>query len=63
MIYKRKTKDEWEIQGNYGHGWEMVTVEETWKEAKAQLRVYRENEPQYRHRAIKKRVPIRGRRR
>src|SRR5687767_8101318 len=45
--HKRKTKDEYEIQGNYGHGhgWECVTTEETRQAAKDQLRTYRENEP------------------
>jgi hypothetical protein len=42
----RKTKDIWVVQGNYGygHGWEDVTAAETWKEAKQNLREYRENE-------------------
>lgn len=58
MAYKRKTRDEWEIQGNYGQGWEMVTVEDSWKAAKAQAKTYRQNEPQYRHRIVKKRVKL-----
>lgn len=59
MAYVRKTKDEYEIQGNYGPrcGFEMVTCEETWKEAKAQVQCYRENEP-YTFRIVKKRVPV-----
>lgn len=33
------------LQGNYGvHGWEDLCVEETRKEALAQLKTYRENE-------------------
>lgn len=54
-MYIRKTKDEYEIQGHYGQGWEMVTTEETWREAKNQLKCYNENEP-YPHRIKKKRV-------
>ena len=54
-MYKRKTEDEYEIQGNYGQGREMVTVEVTRKEAKDQLKCYNENEP-YPHRIVKKRV-------
>jgi hypothetical protein len=50
MTYVRKTRDVWEVQGNYGQGWECVTTENTWKEAREQVRVYRENEPQYPHR-------------
>ena len=35
---------EYEIQGNYGYGWDMLTTEETLVDAHAQLKVYRENE-------------------
>jgi hypothetical protein len=47
MKYTRKTKDVWEIQGYYSrqYGYECVTSEETYKEAKIRLREYRENEP------------------
>lgn len=38
---------EYEIQGNYGYGYECVTTEETKKEALARLKEYRENEPTY----------------
>ena len=55
-MYQRKTTDEYEIQGNYGYGFEMVTTEETWKAAREQLKCYRENEPEYIHRIVKKRV-------
>lgn len=56
----RKTKDEYEIQGDYGygHGWEKVTTEETWSAAKEQLRTYRENEPGVPFKIVPKRVPI-----
>lgn len=45
------------VQGNYGygHGWEDLTAERTWKEAKEQLRTYRENESAP-FRVIKRRV-------
>jgi hypothetical protein len=43
MAYTRKTKDVWYILVNYGHGWEHETTEDTWKEAKDQIRCYREN--------------------
>jgi hypothetical protein len=60
MAYKRKTEDEYIVQGNYncGYGWEDVTAESTRKEAKERLKEYRENEPQYPHRLIKRRVKI-----
>ena len=57
-MYKRKTKDEWEIQGNYGHGWEMVTTEETYRQAREQLKCYRENDPGTPHRIKCVRVAI-----
>ncbi len=45
-MYKRKTRDVWEIQGYYGdqYGYEVVTIGETWTEAKELLKCYRENE-------------------
>jgi len=36
---------EYDVQGNYGYGWEAVTCEETRREALKRLREYRENEP------------------
>jgi hypothetical protein len=47
---------EYEIQGNYGQGWEMVTTEDDPLEARQRLKEYNENEPQYPHRIAKKRV-------
>jgi hypothetical protein len=38
-------KYEYDIEGNYGYGYEMVTCEENIREARARLREYRENEP------------------
>jgi hypothetical protein len=35
---------EYEVQGNYGYGWDMVTTEESKAEALQQLKVYRLNE-------------------
>ena len=35
---------EYEIQGNYGYGWDVLTTEETIGEANAQLATYRANE-------------------
>jgi hypothetical protein len=59
MAYQRKTTDEFEIQGDYGYGWEMVTVESTWLEAKEQIKCYRENQPAP-YRIVRKRVPIKS---
>jgi hypothetical protein len=57
MGYIRKTRDEFHIEGDYGKGWEMVTVEITYKEARDQLRCYNMNEP-YPHRIRKRRIKI-----
>lgn len=60
MGYTRKTKDEFEVQGNYGygHGFECVTAEETKPEARKRLKEYRENEPGIPFKIVKKRVRI-----
>lgn len=42
---QRITADSFEGHGNYGHGFEMVTAEETRKAARVRLREYRDNEP------------------
>ena len=55
-----KTKLIWVVQGSYGygHGWEDVTAEENWKEAKARLREYRDNERGVPFRVIRRREKI-----
>lgn len=60
MPYIRKTKDEYVIIGNYGYGdgWEDLTSEDNRTDAKQRLKEYRENEPQYDHRLIKRRVKL-----
>jgi len=35
---------EYEIQGNYGYGWDILTTESSMKEARAQLVTYEKNE-------------------
>lgn len=60
MPYTRKTRDYWDIQQYTGapYGWESVSACETWKEAKQELRDYRENQPEYPVRARRKRERI-----
>jgi hypothetical protein len=60
MVRQRKTEDEYEVQQYTGpqYGWEMVTTETTRKEALARLKEYRENQPEYPARMVKKRVKI-----
>lgn len=43
MAYERKTIDTWELQLNYGYGWEYTLTEYTRKEARERLKEYREN--------------------
>lgn len=45
------------VQGNYGHGWEDLTGSTDYKEARDNLRDYRQNEPGP-HRLIKRREKI-----
>jgi hypothetical protein len=56
MPYQRKTEDEFILQGYYSYGWEDLTTEETYKEAKARKREYQDNE-RGTYRIIKKRIP------
>jgi len=60
MPYVRKTKDYWEVQGNYGYGdsYECVTAADTRKEAQGYLKDYRQNEPGIPFRIVKKRECI-----
>ena len=43
MAYIRKTKDRWDLMSNYGYGWECEVSYDTYKEAKEDLKAYREN--------------------
>ena len=43
MAYVRKTVDRWDIETNYGYGWEVECSEYTLKDAKMQYRCYRDN--------------------
>jgi len=42
--YQRKTRDLWDILGDYGQGWEVLTCATSLKEKNQHLREYRENE-------------------
>ena len=55
-----KVKDEWYIQGYYSkeYGWEEVSAYDNIKEAKDDLKAYRENQPEYPHRLRKRRIKI-----
>lgn len=59
-MYKRKTRDEWQVQGLYSsqYGYECVDVLNTRKEAWESLKAYRENEGGVSFKIVKKRVRI-----
>ena len=57
-MYVRKTYDEYEVLGNYGYGWDVLTTCATLKEARDDLKAYRENEPSVPHKIEKRRVRI-----
>lgn len=58
MVYVRTTEDEFQIHGNYGHGFEELTCETTFKEAKQCIKDYRKNEPGVAFKLITKRIKI-----
>lgn len=43
MAYQRKTRDRWDIETNYGYGWEVENSEYTRTNARRSLLEYREN--------------------
>lgn len=55
-----KFKYEYVIQANYGYGWDDVDYHEKnaqgFKDAKHNLKLYRENEPSAQHRLITRRT-------
>lgn len=56
--YIRKTEDEYEILGDYGQGWELVTTETNRKDARETVKTYRANEPGVPFKWKKRRVKI-----
>jgi hypothetical protein len=57
MAYIRKTRDVFDIEQHTGpgYGWEVVSSEETRKEAQRARREYQENQPEYPARIVKRR--------
>ena len=58
MAYVRRTRDEFDLRANYGQGYETITCEATRREARAQMRCYRENGDHAPMRIVRVRVPI-----
>lgn len=54
MSYIRKTIDRWDIETNYGYGWEIENSEYTREDAKRSFKEYKEN-LKYAVRMIKRR--------
>lgn len=59
-MYKRKTFDEYQILQYTGsrYGWEVISVYNNWKNTREDLKAYRENQPEYPVKLIKKRVKL-----
>ena len=57
-MYKRKTRDAYYLQGNYAGEWEDLFECENGKDAREQLRCYNENESEYPHRIVKRRIKL-----
>lgn len=58
MAYVRKTETEYQIWGNYGAGLEEVAAYETRKEALADLKIYRTENPNVPYELRSKRVRL-----
>lgn len=60
MTYKRKTYDEYQVHGDYGygHGFEEICSENTFKDARQRLKEYRENERGISFKIVKRRIKI-----
>ncbi len=55
---QRVTRSYWELQGDYGQGWECLCAGETLREVKADRKAYRENEPGTPLRIVSKRERV-----
>lgn len=58
MAYVRKTRDYWDIEQKSEQGWEVVSSEVTRADTKRALKEYRENQPEYPVRSVKRREKI-----
>lgn len=60
MTYQRKTRDYWDIEQQTGprYGWEVVNSETTRADTKRSLKEYRDNQPEYPVRSVKRRERI-----
>lgn len=47
---------EWEVRGNFGQGWEMVTAAESVTEGRGLLKDYRDNDPEHAYKLVMVRI-------
>ena len=57
-MYIRKTKDIWNIEANYGNGWETECSYDTYAEARRDIKEYRASYAIATYRIVKRRVKI-----
>lgn len=55
---QRKTRDIWVVQQYTSQGWEDVNAEETRQDGKRSVKEYRDNQPEYPARLVKRREKI-----
>lgn len=60
MSRERKTRDVYVIQQYTAQGWEDVTAEDSRSEARQRLKEYRDNQPEFDARMVKRREPKAG---
>lgn len=56
--YQRKTKTEYILYADYGQGWEIETIEATYRDITRVIKEYRVNAPQYQYKWKTRRVKI-----
>ena len=55
---RRKTRDVYHVLTNYGQGWEHEATENSWREAREQMKTYRANVPGINIKAVRRREPV-----
>lgn len=58
-MYKRRTRDTWQLHIDYGQGWEHEVTEFSFSEIRQRAKEYRENAPQYPRKIVAKRERMR----
>lgn len=59
-MYKRKTRDAWQLWIDYGQGWEHELTEYSFTEYRSRVKEYRKNCPQFPIKCVFKREPLEG---